>query len=203
MRLSNSTAKPTKSHGCSEKTQISLWILAVWPVFPMDCIGSQGSSPWAAKTAGVQADRILLISVCTWFLLVFVMLWFMFYMGQTWFSCSVYSFYSEQAELKSSAAEQLSRGNPRTTPSSKVVWLGHVTCSEKNVADRFLPPLDLVFERFIFAFPFKKKSNLQIWSIIFCMFIVFSCYSFVRSIYPTAHFCKDLYVQLRASRKVW
>ena len=33
---------------------------------------------------------------------------------------------------------------------------------------------------------------------VYCVFLLF-----FDSIYPTAHSCKDLYVQLRASRKVW
>ena len=37
--------------------------------------------------------------------------------GRTWFSCSLYSFYSEQAEQKSSALEHLCW----RTPSSEVV----------------------------------------------------------------------------------
>ena len=65
-------------------------------------------------------------------------------------------FYSEQTELKSNAAEQLSRSTP--------IFRGGVVGRPvlKNMADRFLPPIDIVFERLIFAFPFKKKSNLQI-----------------------------------------
>ena len=51
-------------------------------------------------------------------------------LGQTWFSCSLYSFHSEQAEQKTSALEHLCWRTPEYRLSRWCRQNSHVTCSE-------------------------------------------------------------------------
>ena len=100
--------------------------------------------------------------------------------GRTWFSCSICSFTSEQAEHKSSAAEQRCPSVLRSIPSSEVVWLAQsYDLFRKNMADRFLLLLRY-FLKDIFCISFPKgvrfTSMTDIILIIYCVFLLLAVF---------------------------
>ena len=89
--------------------------------------------------------------------------------------------------MKSSAGEQLSQSTPEYS-----IFRGGVVGSRdlfrkknKNMADQILLPLDIVFERFIFALV-KFTNIIDNILYVYCFLLFFG------TIYPTAHSRKDL-----------
>ena len=102
-------------------------------------------------------------------------------LGRTWFSCSVYSFYSEQAEFKSSAVEQLLH---------LLRWCGWVTWPvPKKHGGPISASTQFSFWKIYFCISFQKEvkftNMIDHILYVYCVFLLF-----FHSIYIPQHILK-------------